>query len=196
MKQDLTCPGCAQTVTTGAAPGKTIACKKCGTELRVPLREATVAPRTPLSEVSVARALTCPACEQVFETTTPPGKRTTCKACGAEVRVPLRDASKTLPASGAAPQGTPRELSPPDPRLFGRHGALSELEEAAGRRLLARSERALGLVALVVGPLALGGMYAAGLGSVRAYGIAVGVTLVGLLLTLFGDKVVRLRRRR
>jgi ribosomal protein S27E len=193
MKQDLTCPGCAQTVTTGAAPGKTIACKKCGTELRVPLREVTVAARTPLSEVSVARTLTCPACEQTFETTTPPGKRTTCKQCGVEVRVPLREASLTRPAGRAA------ERLPEDPtqrvELLPLHRSVDEMQLEALVRLPEVPERAWGLAALAMGPLMIAALYAGGVGSVRAYGFAVGVTLVGALLTMFGDRVRRLRRR-
>lgn len=86
----LTCPACKQTVTTSAAPGQTTTCKKCKSEVRVPLRGVEHA----------RREVTCTVCGATQETSTPPGKKTTCRACQAEVRVPLRDPDEAAAAEG------------------------------------------------------------------------------------------------
>lgn len=42
MSDELTCPACRQTTTTGASPGQTVACPTCGLDVRVPPGEAAV----------------------------------------------------------------------------------------------------------------------------------------------------------
>ncbi|MGE0707940.1 MAG: hypothetical protein AB7N76_14590 [Planctomycetota bacterium] len=126
MGAELDCANCGKTTPTSAAPGRAVACRGCGTQLRVPLRQVTqlevsceacgevqrtgAAPgrkttckacgerfRVPMRATDAGRELTCEACGEVFRTGATPGKKGRCPACGEETRVPLRDPDEAEP---------------------------------------------------------------------------------------------------